>query len=188
MQAPNRDVEYLEHLQARYENGERPKYVFFWGRRGSQGRVDASCFSQWFESPFVVDGERFATAEHYMMAEKARLFGDEANRTRILAAASPGGAKAYGRKVLGFDQARWKAERFSIVVRGNIAKFSQHSELGQFLLQTKPRVLVEASPVDRIWGIGLTHDDDRASNPILWRGLNLLGFALMQVRDHIGAR
>jgi ribA/ribD-fused uncharacterized protein len=85
--------------------------------------------------------------------------------------------------VQGFDEAAWLEERFSIVVRANQAKFSQNPELESFLRQTGSRFLVEASPVDRIWGIGLTRDDAKANDPNLWRGLNLLGFALMQVRD-----
>jgi ribA/ribD-fused uncharacterized protein len=85
--------------------------------------------------------------------------------------------------VRGFDEATWVAHRFDIVVRGNRAKFTQHPTLHEFLQNTAPRVLVEASPVDRIWGIGLAQDDPDAHDPNRWRGLNLLGFALMEVRD-----
>lgn len=118
-----------------------------------------------------------------MMAEKAALFGDSATRDQILQAPNPGAAKALGRKILGFDESIWLQNRFSIVVRANEAKFSQHQELGHFLVQTGSRILVEASPVDRIWGIGLAKDDERVNDPNLWQGLNLLGFALMRVRD-----
>jgi ribA/ribD-fused uncharacterized protein len=118
-----------------------------------------------------------------MMAEKAALFEDRATREQVLCAASPGAAKALGREVRGFDEAVWLKSRFSIVVQANEAKFGQNPELRQFLQQTGSRVLVEASPVDTIWGIGLAHDDEKANNPNLWRGLNLLGFALMQVRS-----
>lgn len=118
-----------------------------------------------------------------MMAEKAALFGDEATRAMVLDASTPGAAKALGRQVRNFDETTWLANRYSIVVRGNAAKFSQNTDLGLLLKQTGSRILVEASPVDRIWGIGLAHDDDRASDPNSWLGLNLLGFALMQVRS-----
>jgi ribA/ribD-fused uncharacterized protein len=118
-----------------------------------------------------------------MMAEKAALFGDRETREQVLQAPNPGAAKALGRQVRGFDEAAWLKHRFSIVVRANKAKFAQNTELGQFLKQTGSRVLVEASPVDRIWGIGLAQDDEKVNNPNLWRGLNLLGFALMRVRD-----
>lgn len=122
-----------------------------------------------------------------MMAEKARLFGDEGTRQRILSAASPAQAKALGRQVAGFNDARWEAARFDIVVQANRAKFMQNEPLGACLLGTGNRVLVEASPVDRIWGIGLAADDPRASQPDQWRGLNLLGFALMVVRSEMQA-
>lgn len=177
------DAHPLEALRSRFNAGEELNYIFFWGHRASQGNVTASCFSQWFEAPFVVAGQCYPTAEHFMMAEKAALFGDEATRALALQAPTPAAAKALGRKVRGFDEAAWLENRFSIVVRANQAKFAQNAELGLFLKQTGSRILVEASPVDAIWGIGLAHDDARANNPNLWPGLNLLGFALMQVRD-----
>jgi len=120
-----------------------------------------------------------------MMAEKAALFGDLEARAKILQASSPGAVKALGRGIRNFDEAVWIENRFSIVVRGNAAKFEQNPALAEFLQQTGNRVLVEASPVDRIWGIGLAQNDEKANNPNLWVGLNLLGFALMQVRGGI---
>lgn len=178
-----RDAPPLEALRSRFNAGEALDYLFFWGHRARQGKVTASCFSQWFDAPFVVAGQRYPTAEHFMMAEKAALFGDEATRALVLQAPTPAAAKALGRQVRGFDEAVWREQRFSIVVRANAAKFAQNAALDLFLKQTGSRILVEASPVDAIWGIGLAHDDARASNPNLWPGLNLLGFALMQVRD-----
>ena len=86
---------------------------------------------------------------------------------------------------MGYDDARWVAHRFDAVVRGNQAKFSQAKRLREFLAATAPRVLVEASPVDAIWGIGMAADDPRATDPRQWAGLNLLGFALMAVRDRL---
>ncbi|GIJ81264.1 hypothetical protein SAMN05443287_12014 [Micromonospora phaseoli] len=102
---------------------------------------------------------------------------------RVLTAPHPHAAKTLGGRVAGFDQQTWDEHRFDIVVAGNLAEFGQHAALRTFLLATGRRVLVEASPVDRIWGIGLTRDDPAAADPARWRGLNLLGFALMQVRD-----
>jgi ribA/ribD-fused uncharacterized protein len=90
-----------------------------------------------------------------------------------------------GQEVRGFDEEIWRHHRFGIVVKGNQAKFTQNETLKVFLLNTKARVLVEASPVDRVWGIGLAEDDPHATNPEKWRGLNLLGFALMKVRVRI---
>ncbi len=178
-----RDTRLLEDLRRRFNAGEKMEYVFFWGHRASKSGVAASCFSQWYGAPFVIEGRRYPTAEHYMMAEKAALFGDQATRAQVLQAPTPGTAKALGRQVHGFDEETWLANRFSIVTRANEAKFAQNPELGLFLKQTGSRVLVEASPVDRIWGIGLAQDDEKVNNPNLWRGLNLLGFALMRVRD-----
>lgn len=163
--------------------GDRLKYLFFWGHRpAADGRVTASCLSQWWHAPFVVDGITYATAEHFMMAGKARLFGDTEAAERIVATGHPQRAKALGRLVRHFDEATWLDHRYDLVVRGNLAKFGQHEELRAFLLGTARRVLVEASPVDRVWGIGLAATDDRARQPSRWRGLNLLGFALMDVR------
>ena len=178
-----RDSQFLEDIRSRFNAGERLKYVFFWGHQGGKSGVTASCFSQWYGAPFVIDGQRYPTAEHFMMAEKAALFGDQATRAQVLQAPNPGAAKALGRQVRGFDEPTWLENRFSIVTRANKAKFSQNVELGQFLKQTGSRVLVEASPVDKIWGIGLAQDDEKVNNPNQWRGLNLLGFALMRVRD-----
>ncbi len=143
-----------------------------------------TCFSQWWENfPFEVDCVAYKTAEHYMMAEKARLFGDAEMRERIIESGHPGEAKKLGRKVRGFEETKWEAERSRIVVRGNFAKFQQNPLLAEFLLKTGQRILVEASPRDRVWGIGLTAHDARAENPEAWKGLNLLGFALMEVRQ-----
>lgn len=175
-----------ETLLAAVRRGERVKYLFFWGHTPLPGgEIGKPCLSQWWPAPFTVEGQRYPTAEHFMMAEKARLFGDEAARARVLAASHPKQAKQLGREVRGFDSDRWEAARFDIVVRGNLARFEQNPALREFLLGTGDRVLVEASPVDRIWGIGLAADDPRAENLEQWRGLNLLGFALMQVRERL---
>jgi hypothetical protein len=179
----------LESLLKAVRRGGRPTYLMFWGhRKSSKPTVGKECFSQWWPAPFVVDAERYAGAEHFMMAEKARLFGDDETRALILNAPSPAAAKRLGRAVRGFHEGRWAAARFDIVVRGSIAKFRQNQELGAFLASTSGRVLVEASPVDRIWGIGLAADASGATNPEKWRGLNLLGFALMEARRDLEAR
>lgn len=120
-----------------------------------------------------------------MMAEKARLFQDHEIRDRILQATHPGEAKKLGRLVKGFENEQWEAKRFEIVVNGNIAKFSQNPALKNYILGTGKRVLVEASPRDRIWGIGLAANNPKAANPYEWHGLNLLGFALMEVRRNL---
>lgn len=176
----------VEDLQRAIDAGATPHYLFFWGHQPTaDGSIGKSCFSQWFEAGFEVNGQPYLTAEHFMMTEKARLFGDDAARIRILASRTPAEAKKLGRTVEGFDDTAWEQARFEIVVQANAAKFSQHRALRDYLLATRDRVLVEASPVDRIWGIGLAANDAAAADPRTWRGLNLLGFALMEVRDRL---
>ena len=177
------DSEHVKALCARFNSGEDLSFTFFWGHQRSKTVVTASCFSQWFEAGFSVEGQHYPTAEHFMMAEKAALFGDQDIRAQVFDAPTPNAAKALGRKMRGFDEKVWLQHRYDIVVRANQAKFSQNPLLNEYLLHTGSRVIVEASPVDSIWGIGLAQDHADANNPNLWKGLNLLGFALMQVRD-----
>lgn len=171
-------------LLTQKSGGKRNKFVYFWGHRGRADKtITKTCFSQWWASPFEVDGNAYASAEHWMMAEKARLFGADKIWQDILSARSPGAAKALGRQILTFDQSTWNKEKYDIVVKGNFHKFSQNSDIGAFLKGTGNRVLVEASPVDKIWGVGLAQDDPMIEQPSKWRGQNLLGFALMSARD-----
>lgn len=177
-----------EELVARMAAGEEFQFFFFWGHTPSRDdSVDRSCLSQWYQARFTVDGISYPTVEHWMMAEKARLFGDTAALPEILAATTPKEAKALGRKVQGFDSELWSANCVEIVVRGNLAKFGQNQAMQEYLLSTGTAILVEAAPGDQIWGIGLGASNDRASQPAQWRGRNLLGFALMQVREKLHA-
>lgn len=176
----------LNHLLARVAAGEHFGYICFWGHQPAKnGHIGKSCLSQWFDAAFDLDGVRYATAEHFMMAQKARHFGDEATHARVLAAATPAEAKQLGRQVAGFDDVQWQAVRFDVAVRGNVGKFGQNAALRAFLLGTGDQVLVEASPVDAVWGIGLAATDATATRPEAWRGLNLLGFALMVARERL---
>lgn len=167
------------------ENGKN-KFLFFWGHRPSKdGSITASCFSQWWEGEFSVDGVLYSSAEHWMMAKKAELFEDLEALQKILKASSPGEAKSIGRKVKNFDPKEWDKEKYEIVINGNLHKFQQNNALKEFLQNTGNRVLVEASPVDPIWGIGLAADNEAVHDPRRWKGENLLGFALMEVRDKL---
>jgi ribA/ribD-fused uncharacterized protein len=180
------DARTVDELLAFVLDGGQPEYLTFWGHRPpAAGGVGKGCLSQWWPVEFTVDGMTYPSAEHFMMAAKALLFGDADTANRIRQAPHPGAAKALGREVRGFDEQRWAERRFDLVVAGNLAKFGQHPDLYGFLLGTGRRVLVEASPQDAIWGIGLAADDDRAASPENWPGLNLLGFALMEVRDRL---
>jgi ribA/ribD-fused uncharacterized protein len=156
------------------------KFTFFF--------TEASPFSQWYASRFVDDGIEYWWAEQYMMRGKALLFGDDEVAAQILAAPHPREHKALGRKVKNFDDAIWKRERVRIVTAGNRAKFTQNPELLDALLATKGTTLVEASPYDRIWGIGLDAKDPRAQDPAQWQGQNLLGKILTELRDELLAR
>lgn len=174
----------LEKLLEQHSAGSPLHFLFFWGHRPSpDGRIIKSCFSQWWPAPFEVNGVKYTTAEQFMMAEKARLFADLGTLEKILATADPSAIKQLGREVAGYSEECWAEHRYSIVLRGNLAKFGQNPELAAFLKQTGDTVLVEASPYDRVWGIGLKADDKAAESPASWRGPNLLGFALMEVRD-----
>lgn len=180
----------LEWLLKEVEKEDRMKYVLFWGHQPTKdGSIGATCMSQWFddETSFVVDGIRYQTAEHWMMAEKARLFDDPEMVERILASNSAAKAKKLGRMVHNFDSEKWDANAFEIVKQGSIHKFGQNPLLKEYLLQTGSRVLVEASPLDPIWGIGLARDHEHAEQPAFWKGRNLLGFALMEARDVLAA-
>ena len=170
------------------ERGGPVEFLFFYGHRPEpDGRPGRGCLSQWWPSAFIVDGQTYATAEHYMMTAKALLFGDAETAVRIRTAAHPKAAKDLGRQVRGFDEERWAERRFDFVVTGNLAKFGQHADLREFLLGTGSRVLVEASPRDRVWGTGLAAEHEHGTSPEHWPGLNLLGFALMEVRHRLSS-
>lgn len=179
----NKEIYNIESLLKETRSGKRVKYLFFWGhRKRKDGQIGKQCFSQWWGASFEIDGIKYPSAEVYMMAQKAQLFNDHEMEQKIITSSNPGAAKKYGREIRNFNEDVWKQNRFEIVVRGNQAKFEQNEALKKFLLSTNKRVLVEASPVDKIWGIGLAEDDPHAENPEKWNGLNLLGFALMKVR------
>ncbi|MEM7372062.1 MAG: NADAR family protein [Bacteroidota bacterium] len=163
------------------------KYLFFWGHRPSRdGSITHTCLSQWWAGhPFEVEGIPYPTAEHWMMAGKARLFQDTEVLNKILACSSAPEAKKLGRQVRQFSPETWNQHRSMIVEEGNYHKFSQHPALREYLLNTSQRILVEASPYDSIWGIGMGKENPHASHPHIWKGLNLLGFALMEVRDRL---
>ncbi|MEO8699158.1 MAG: NADAR family protein [Kofleriaceae bacterium] len=147
--------------------------------------TEASPFSQWYRCSFRVGDHTFNCAEQYMMHGKALLFDDANTAAEILAADHPREHKALGRKVKNFDDAIWKRSREAIVLAGNRAKFTQSAELRAVLLETRGTTLVEASPYDKIWGIGLAATDPRAQDPAQWKGQNLLGKVLTSLRDEL---
>lgn len=176
-------------LAAMIGAGAEPQWRLFFGHRArAADDLDNACLSQWWPASFRIGGITYPTAEHWMMAAKARLFGDDDAWDHVVSTTDPAEAKRAGRGVRGFDETTWAAVRFGLVVAGNHAKFSQNPQLRSFLTATAGEVLVEASPYDRVWGSGLGMADRNARNPSVWPGLNLLGFALMRVREELLAR
>lgn len=181
------DLSYsLEIILSKLSESDKFDYIFFWGHQPSKnGTITKSCFSQWWKSQFRIDHNKYCCMEQYMMAEKARLFNDKVVLKEIMDSTDPKEIKALGRKVRNFDEGIWNSRKYSIVLRGSYQKFVQDDRLKEFLLSTKKKILVEASPFDNIWGVGMSINDTDISNPLLWRGENLLGFALMEIRDEI---
>lgn len=182
-------VRSIEALREKVHEGAEPEYLLFYGHAPSKtGRATASCLSQWWVDPFEAGGVRYPSAEHYMMAGKAELFGDHEKAELIRQAPDPKTAKVLGREVSGYDNETWERHRYDIVVDGNLAKFGAHRDLRRFLLGTGEAVLVEASKKDLVWGSGLAREEKNSDKPDYWRGLNLLGFALMEVREQLRNR
>jgi ribA/ribD-fused uncharacterized protein len=182
LRMPQTEITDIVTLRAAVSVGWRPKYLYFWGHTANGEQIGKHVLSQWWPSTFDVDDLTYSSAEQFMMAEKARLFGDELTRQRIMANSSPRKVKALGRTISNFVGHVWSENRFDIVVRGNVAKFGQNEQLSDYLASTGASVLVEASPFDSVWGIGVSAEDPRAADPNEWPGLNLLGFALMNAR------
>lgn len=163
---------------------EMPEILLFYGHKTTD-EITEMCLSQWYPCEFEAEGTKYTSAEQYMMAEKARLFGDEEIRAQILKTSDPAICKKLGRKVRNFNQEKWNKNRENIARKGNFYKFSQNAKLREFLLSTGDKILVEASPRDRIWGIGMGKSNPDALDPAKWRGRNLLGFSIMSVRKKI---
>lgn len=172
-----------EKLTSNYSDAD---FIFFWGHTPAKdGRITQACLSQWWKCDFSEGEISFCCAEQYMMYKKALLFEDNAIAKEILKSKSPKKIKGFGRLVSGFDSAVWDEHKGNIVVQGNILKFSQNPELKEYLLGTVDKILVEASPYDKVWGIGMKKGSVGICDPKKWKGQNLLGFALMEARDRI---
>jgi ribA/ribD-fused uncharacterized protein len=176
----------IDWLKQQIGNGITVNYLFFWGHKQTNPNVvDKSCLSQWFPAPFVVEDMLYHTTEHWMMVHKAKLFKDADALSKMLTTPKPGTVKALGRTVKNFDKAVWDSHAYNIVAEGNYHKFSQNEAFKTFLVNTGNKVIVEASPRDFIWGIGLGQERKEAQDPNTWRGTNWLGFALMEARDRL---
>ena len=149
-------------------------FSFFWG----------GTYSQWCPSVFIIDGITYTTCEQYMMAKKALMFDDLVAYAKIMSTDNPKAQKSFGREVKGFNKELWEAHCRKIVFDANYAKFTQNADMRLELLNDEFEI-VEASPEDSIWGIGLHESDPLAWDKSTWKGSNWLGIALMQVRDRI---
>ena len=159
-------------------------FIYFWKHDEDPGKITKQCFSQWYPCSFVVDGIAYNCAEQYMMAEKALCFGDIEIWKKIINAREPDKIKKLGREVRNFDAALWDKASEEVVLKGNLHKFGQNKELSDLLLETGRKTLVEASPYDKIWGIGMNEATaKRYGYPHVWKGENKLGFILMEVRE-----
>lgn len=176
----------IDWLKANKDKYSQLDYLYFWGHTPKYDDiVDKSCLSQWYDSPFVTGLLNLKTAEHYMMYGKAIVFKDEEAIYEILAAKTPKNAKFLGSKVKNFNGETWDVVKIETVFKGNMLKFTQHTDLAEFLIKTKDKILVEASPYDKIWGVGLGKNDPLIKDVETWKGENLLGFTLMEVRDEL---
>lgn len=155
-------------------------FVLFW----------SGPFSQWHRADMVIDGIKYNCNEQYMMAQKAKVFKDTAAFDDIMESVDPANQKAIGRRVRGFDKAVWDSICMDVVFRANYAKFTQNEDLFRFLMAEEHmgNEFVEASPQDKIWGIGLGANDPRAWDKATWQGLNYLGIAITEVRDGLLSR
>lgn len=157
----------------KYEN-----FTFFYKTRNP--------FSNWYPAEFVdIDGNEYNCSEQFMMAEKARCFDDQETLKRILSSSDPKEQKELGRKVKNFDSKIWDINARDAVYRGCKLKFTQNNDLLEELLSTKGTLLVEASPYDKIWGIGLAEDNPLIHDPKNWQGKNWLGEVLTILRDDL---
>lgn len=154
---------------------ETEKYVLFW----------SGIYSNWYYSPFVINNEKYNCVEQYMMEQKARLCGDDEMANHIMRMTNPTEMKKAGRKVRNFNYKLWNQHKFNVVFAGCHAKFTQNPNLLEELLATGDKILVEASPYDKIWGIGLAEDNPHAEDKNKWKGQNLLGEVLTKVKNEL---
>lgn len=158
-----------------YWEVETDNMILFWG----------GVLSNWYKSDFVVFGNKYTSAEQFMMHAKASTFCDYRAAEAIMSTNNPRKQKALGRTVKNFNEEFWSVRAQSIFFPGILAKFQQNDSLKEILLSTEDKIIAEASPYDKIWGIGLAPSDLRAQNKDNWKGTNLLGETLMEVRKSL---
>lgn len=173
----------IQSIIDRYNAGEKLDFIFFWGP--GEAEQPRNCFNQWSRHCLLKDGFLYTSAEQAMMAEKALLFKDIGTLAKILVCPDPRNVKLLGRQVRGYDEKIWEANRVEIVTEISYQKFKLNAEARDFLLSTKGKILVEASPLDKIWGIKMAESNPSVLDPNKWLGLNCLGESLMNARDRL---
>ena len=141
-------------------------------------------FSNFAYSPFILDGIKWENTEAAFMYYKAIHFKDFKSAEQIKKETNPVKAKGLGRAVSNFNDAEWEKARYAYMYKVNLAKYTQNSLFFETLMNTKELVLVETNGNDRVWGIGLYASDDRVLDEDKWKGRNLLGNVLMDIRKY----
>lgn len=150
-------------------------HVYFWN----------GIYSQWSKSKFTEGEIEYPNAEKYMMMKKAEVFGAHEILFQMMKTDNPKTVKALGRKIKNFTDSKWDAHKMEIVTQASYLKFTQNPSLLKQLLAEQHLELVEASPVDKVWGIGLHYDNDEVLDKSKWKGQNLLGKCIMKAREQI---
>lgn len=171
---------FTQDIKKHVKKINREDLIAFWKVSDEYGY-----FSNWYISEFELDNIVYNSVEKYIMAKKATIFNDKDMLEKILNSNNQRDIKSYGRKVKNYDDKVWSKARYNIGLEAIKAKFSQNEMLKSKLLATKNKIIVEASPLDRIWGIGLSKNNDDILEPSKWRGTNILGDMLMQAREEI---
>ncbi|NBO22655.1 NADAR family protein [bacterium] len=160
-------------MECQYITHNSP-FVFFW--RGK--------FSQWVKHPLLIDGVEYCCCEQYMMYQKALIFNDLESAEKIMSTSSPRQHQLLGREIKNFEQSVWDSHKFAVVYKGNYYKYKQNEELKNLLFSFPDNsIFVEASPIDKVWGVGRSVEETECSDPSKWLGINLLGNVLTSVRS-----
>ncbi len=176
----NVGLETIASFDKESETTESIQYTFFWHEYDENGQ-----FSNWYPSQFTVEGVSYKHVEQFIMAQKAKHFGDDLIYRAIMRTDDPSDCKKLGKRVTGFDSLRWDLIRYPILRAGVRAKFGQDPKLRALLLNTGDAILAEASPYDKVFGIGLDAATAKGVAPDQWPGENLLGKVLMEVRREL---
>lgn len=159
------------------------EYIFF--SKTTDEELSASAFNMWYEAPFKVGELEYRTVRQYFLAEKAKTFGDEETRMRIIESDDSEEMESLAASVKGFDANVWEEVKYAVMLVGNYHKFWNNNDLKKMLMDSGNSVIVYTDRDDLLWGIGMDTSDTRAYTPELWQGRNLLGFAMMELRDHL---